>query len=301
MTFELRFRQSMAKVLLSESPAHLRHKLDRGWKATRAMDAGSLFDYIVFDDDRKYEVVDARYASGDRAGEQCTDWTSKLARIERDEVAARGLLPVLPCELEAVAPQAAEARRRSRELAGDSVVYAQQHVEWSSLTGLECEGTPDWMLLDPLTGIVRVVDLKKTASVKREWFARQVHSMCWDVQAAAYKEAALTFAADELQTLGSPAEEAVYGGHTILACEAGGMAMVRAYPLDAVYLEVGRRRWARAQEIWRECIAKDEWPGYSEEPIGPSRWLVTQALGVDESDDDLSGLGLDMSKGDGVT
>jgi hypothetical protein len=274
---DLRFRQSMAKVLLSESPAHLKHKLDHGWKATRAMDAGSLFDYVVFDDDQKYEIVDARYESGERAGQVCDDWTGKQAGLAGKAARARGLLPVLPCELEAVAPQAAVARRRFRELAGSSIVYAQQTVLWASALDLECEGTPDWILVDPVTGITRTVDLKKTASVKREWFARQVHAMGWDVQAAAYKEAALSFARDELEAVDSPAEP-VYGGHTILACEAGGIGMVRAYPLDAAYLEVGRIRWERAQRIWSECVAKDEWPGYSEEPIGPSLYVTRTEL-----------------------
>lgn len=267
----LPMRQSMAKVLLTDCAAELRHQLEHGRVATRAMEGGSLLDYLVFGLDSKYEVVDARYASGERVGEQCTDWTSKASQLARKEATARGLLAALPIEIDEMEPQAAEARARFAELREQDTVHLQQTIRWTSELGLACTGTPDWVLINTRTGCVRTADLKRVASVNPLKLQRQIAEMCWEVQAAAYREAALALALQEWEE-GLPVPW--HGGHTVIACQAEGRKAVRAYPLDAVFMEGGKKRWEKAQRKWLECIATGNWPDYPEDPIGPTLYYT---------------------------
>lgn len=276
----------MAKVLLTESPAHLFHQMARGRMATRAMEAGSLFDYLVFDLDSKYEVVDARYRTGRRAGQPVTDWQGKYAQEMRDEIRRAGKLPVLQDEVDGMTHKAERARLRIRELLGDGRMVVQRKVQWRSEAAgfeLECEGTPDLVYLYPETRIYSTADLKNVASVHPRKMARQIYEMCWDVQAAAYEEAAAELSRDEFFA-NDPAdpddcsEPWTYGGHTIIACESGGMEQIRCYPLDPVYLAVGRRRWAKAQRQYKECLDSNDWPGYPENPLGPSLYVTRTEL-----------------------
>jgi hypothetical protein len=268
-----RFHQSQAKVLLTESPADLREQMDGERTTTRSMDRGSLLDYLVFGLDKKYEVVDARYRSGPREGEECTDWTSKGAQEAREEVASRGLLPVLQSEVDALMPKVRAVLARLELLRGKATAHFQPTIQWTSAADTECEGTPDCILIEQYNGValVRTVDLKNTLAYHPDKFARQVHAMCWDVQGAAYAEAAVEFA--WLEHGGDP----IYQGHTILACK-DGSTRCRALPLSQVYLEIGRRRWEKAQKLWKECLDSGRWPDYPESEVQPSLYVTRTEL-----------------------
>ena len=275
----LPFRQSYAKVLLTESAAHLREQILNGRIATKAMERGSLFDYLVFGLDQKYEIIDARYRSGDREGEQCTDWTAKDAQLAGKDARKRGLLPVLPCEIDAAMPQAQRARVRFAQLAEKDLVFAHPKLRWRT-EGLDlaAEGEPDWVLLNPDSGVYRTVDLKRVASVNPRRLQRQISEMCWDVQGAAYKEGARVFCREELGLLGRGHVSPHYGGHWLIACEDSGIGLVHVAPLDPVFQEIGHRRWCRAQHQWNVAVSTDCWPAYPEEPIGPSLYVTRTEL-----------------------
>lgn len=287
----IRFHQSQAKVLLTDCPAELKHQMDRGRVATRAMDAGSLLDYLVFGQDQKYEIVDAR----DKNGDVVTDWRTDAAKGAREEVAALGKLAVLQHEYDAANESATRIMVRLYELQGRSRMFMQPTVQWQSELGVECEGTPDVVFIDTVTHpdfatLIRVVDVKRTTAINPLGLKRQIQAMCWDVQAAAYKEAATEHAYQQMES--GTVTNLIYQGHTILACQSGGREAIRAYPLSEVSMELGRRRWEKAQKQWQECLASDYWPDYPEDPIEPPRYAVRELLGNPTDGDDLSDLGL---------
>jgi hypothetical protein len=259
----MRFRQSYAKTLLEYCPAVLKKRIDSERKQTKAMAAGSLVDYVLFGRTDRFEVVDARYKTGARQGCPAEDWQCGEAREQADEIRSRGLLPVLECELDAAEAEAAPVRRRldrmRDELNGD--LLEQPHMTWTSELGVECEGTPDVVLLEHVQGTawVTVIDIKRTDQ-RMSKLARQVHAMGWDVQAWAYREGVIC------SEMGM-GHEAVYRGHIILSVDPAGETEPCARPLEPMYLEIGRRRWERAQTIWRQCLDTDSWPGYEEKPI----------------------------------
>lgn len=277
----VRFRQSYAKTLLiEECPALLRQQVEDDNKiGSRAMQAGSLIDALVFDQDDKYEIVDARYRSGEREGEVCTDWTSKDAREQRDAIAAQGLLPVLECELAAAMPTAEAISERIRKLAieragPDQEWFKQQEVEWTSALGVKCRGTPDIMIVEEIRpGVARcyTIDVKHTAFMQQKRFERQIYAMCWDVQGFAYGEASEQHARD----LGY--EDVRHVEHWIVATSSvhHGLPAV-ARQLTDPYMAVGKKRWERAQREWQELLDSDHWPGYAEAPAMPPRFAMLE-------------------------
>jgi hypothetical protein len=122
------------------------------------------------------------------------------------------------------------------------------------------------------------VDLKRTASVHPAKMQRQISAMCWEMQGAAYREGGGYFVENELGLVGLGHVAPQYGGHWLIAAEAEGMGLVRCYPLDPVFSEIGHRRWLRAQQMWIRCIESGEWPAYPEDPIGPSLYATRTEL-----------------------
>jgi hypothetical protein len=45
-------------------------------------------------------------------------------------------------------------------------------------------------------------------------------------------------------------------------------------------LELGRRKWQRAVELWGRCAKRGEWPGYAESVwrIEPPGWAMSEDL-----------------------
>lgn len=283
-----RFHQSYAKTLLNDCPAMLRLQLTQERKQSRAMEAGSLLDYLVFGQDEKYEIVDARYKSGPRAGEECTDWLGKEAQTARDEARARGVLPVLASEVDALTVPADAIKGRisklAVEMAGgkgahDCDVHYQPTIQWTSELGVECEGTPDVIVCVLMRDLIKVcvVDVKHTAFLPAKRFNSQVYAMGWDIQGAAYREGAVKWAESEYTT------HAFAMDHVILATSSIELGLPPcARRLSSTYLEVGKRRWEKGQRLWQRCLDTDDWPGYSEDDADPSYYIVRAEIETDD-------------------
>lgn len=276
-----RFRQSYGKTLLSECAALCWKQVQNDVRnPTRAMQRGSLVDYLAFGQDARYEIVDARYKSGEREGQPAEDYAGKDARAQRDEILSRGLTPALPHEIEALTPTALAIRERLQALALDMAggfggyrfdVVFQPHMEWTSELGVECSGTPDVVVLVFMRDLIKVctIDVKHTAFMQTKRFNRQVRAMGWDMQGATYAEGSKAWAESEH---GMPA---FHFEHVILATSSVEQGLPPcARRLDATYMALGRKFWKKAQEQWQACLDSSSWPGYSEEAATPSHYDV---------------------------
>jgi hypothetical protein len=264
-----RFRQSHAKILLTECADELRRVLESKKQPTKAMEGGTLFDYVVSGRDNKYVVVDEL----DGNGEQCTNWKGGAAKAARKVARERGLVAALPSELDALRPQADRAARRLFNLKAEhDVAESIDHevLYWTSELGVACQGEPDWAWLTR-DGYVFTCDLKRTASLNPRFIQRQTFAMCWDVQGAAYREAAMAWAGDYL-------ERYSYGGHYLLLCEQEGRGRVLARQLSAVTMAIGKRRWENAQREFLECTSSGVWPDYPEDEIDAPNYMVRDVL-----------------------
>ncbi|MFC5930871.1 PD-(D/E)XK nuclease-like domain-containing protein [Cryobacterium melibiosiphilum] len=110
------------------------------------------------------------------------------------------------------------------------------------------------------------VDLKTTGkSASREGFEKSVASFGYDVQQGHY-----------LPTL-----ELVVGRElpmVFVVVETAAPHLVAVHQLDQLWHEMGMTKARKAREIFAECTANNEWPGYPTgvELISPPTWAVYQ-------------------------
>ncbi len=245
-------------MLLSSCPAQARWRLDNpeACEPTRAMDLGSLVDQLVFGG-ASFHTINA------------DSYRTKAAQTERDAARERGQIPVLEHEIEPAQRLAGRIRATLLEEGVElEKCQKQQHMEWESPVGIisnngrptPCAGTPDLAILRAREWIT--IDLKVGGKIDPEYLDRHVCDQYWDVQAAAYQEAGHTL----YHTDGR-------GGHFLLCAETSGAQMVEIYPFSESMMELGRRRWARAQYLWNHCRNNNEWPGYKRRDLVPPDWL----------------------------
>jgi hypothetical protein len=249
-----RFHQSYAKTLLTGCPAELQWQLEEEARTpSRAMESGSLVDQLLLGGSQFHTV-------------SANDWRTKAAKEQRDKARERGFIPVLAKDLGALETTAGRVRSRLLEHGIDlSQTMNQQTLAWTT-EGVDCEGTPDIILHAPTRHVIVTADLKVGEKCSPGDLDRQVYDMCWDVQGAAYGEAALSLLTAE--------SEGMRHEHWIIRAQDKGPWCVTICPLSEAYLELGRRRLRRARAIWRRCLDTGDWPEYESRLLIPPAWAL---------------------------
>jgi hypothetical protein len=242
------FRQSLAKTLIQSCPAELKHELDNGREpASKEMDLGQVVHQLVLGG-CKFEEVDA------------DSYRTAAAREHRDDIRARGFTPLLSKELEPLRALAMHIKFEIEEKLGLAVsdMRCERTIEWLKPIGkgllLRCEGTPDAEFK------ADVLDLKVGEEPNPDIWDVKLYNMCYDVQAAAYREA--TGAAR----------------HHIVAAQMGGAGLVSVLPVSESYLAIGQDRWDESCETFARCIDTDTWPAYAPRTITPPDWIMGRFL-----------------------
>jgi PDDEXK-like domain of unknown function (DUF3799) len=244
-----RLHQSIAKTLAYECPAVAKAQYDAEIrKPSRAMEKGTLVDQLVLGG-ANFHVIDARYKSGPRKGEPVTDMAGGDAPAQAAEARSKGMVPVLPDDLEKA--QALAGAIKSRLLMEGIELdkcSKQEYVEWTTAEGVEAAGTPD-LVFGSFT-----IDLKVGHTANPDKLEQHVFDQGWHLQGAAYQEA----------TKGSR--------HYLVCAETkSGADCITIVPLSPAYIDLGMRAWRRAQHIWVQCWTTNEWPEYTARPLQPTK------------------------------
>jgi len=188
------------------------------------------------------------------------DWRSKEAQRQRDEVRAAGKIPMLSKDLVQVramteAVLTHPTARKLLEGGHPEVSVFSKDPE----TGVDMRARFDY--LPDQTDKQRIaVDLKTTsAKANAEGFARSVAAYGYHIQSAHY-----------LETLGDDTEMA------FVVVETAAPYLVGVHRLSDHFNEIGAADARRAREIYAECVATGEWPGYplDVQTIDPPSWLA---------------------------
>ena len=253
-----RLHQSIAKTLVYECPAVAKAQYDAEVrKPSRAMEKGTLVDQLVFGG-ANFHVIDARYKSGPRKGEPVTDMAGGDAPAQAAEARSKGMVPVLPDDLEKARALAGNIKSRLMMEGIDlEKCHKQETIQWTSAEGVECEGTPD------LSIGKTTIDLKCGHTANPDKLEQHLYDMGWHIQAAAYQEAvSLHYHPD------APGQ----GRHYLVCAETkSGADCITIAPLSPAYIELGMKAWRRAQFIWMKCWETNEWPEYTTRPLQPTR------------------------------
>lgn len=309
----MRLHQSYSAGLLGrggKTLLELKRDIDRGRKPTKAMEDGALVDQMLYGGHTYCEADTCTYRSGPKKGEtfEADDWTSADAQEQRKAARERGQVCALRHEVDAALAQkqsllevlldagidllSKHTRLMGEQLFQDDAqrpdIYTQPKVLWTSPEGVECEGTPDVLIVHPDMHWA-LVDTKLSVRADADWAEKQTVDMGWHVQAGAYREAGV-------HGLGLDPEK--FDGYAIAICEKrSGMAMSAVHWLEDMFLHCGEEEWKRCKARWGEALKNNEWPGVSGGKISPPGYYVSRLFDSADSAgaEDLSSIGLDTS------
>lgn len=237
---------SIAHILINKSPAHawLAHPRmggEKGNEPTKAMLAGTVMHKLLLGKGSHICVIDAG------------DYKTNASKSARDYAIEAGEIPILSKDMADLQIASVEIRRN---LDNSGVFLHRDNsevpIEWTD-DGVVCRS-----MFDSYSRSERIVyDLKTTSDASPRSLGRKVVDMGYDIQAHAY-----TRALEELT--GEPGRVEFKW----VFCELEPPYSVTVCSPGASLRELGRVRWSKARDVWRECLRTNEWPSnYSADPV----------------------------------
>ena len=228
---------SGAKTLL-RSPAHFLHERTHGRPGTKAMDLGTVAHELILGTGRGYVAVEG----------------NRNAKVVKEEIAkheADGKIVLKPDEL-AAAERMADAVLSHPDA---SRLIATGRPEVSMFARDEARSTDQhpiirrcrWDWINDVLGIG--VDLKTTRDAALHELPKHVLTYGYDLSAAWY----LDIVADLAQDLDA---------YALVCVESTAPHPVVVAELSGEFLDRGKRLADKALDLYADCLAVGEWPGY---------------------------------------
>lgn len=240
---------SIAKLLVNKSPRH-------AWCAHPRLNP----DYRP-DNDQKFDLGSAFHTLYLGAGAQvvsidAADWRTNAAKDARAAARKAGKIPMLSRQLGSAKSMVdavkAQVDQHKEAAAAFATGLPERVITWKEDNGIWCRARLDWM---PETGPA-YPDLKSTeASASPEQWGRGImFNIGCDIQDAFYRrglrklgicdDAFLLFVVAELE-----------GPDHLMATHRCGMSA----------MAIGDRKVEIAIELWRACLERNRWPGYTQQ------------------------------------
>lgn len=251
---------SGAKKLLPPScPAKFRYERDHPPAPKTVFEVGHAAHKLILGDGPELVLVDR-----DR-------WDTKDCKAEVAAIRDRGAVPLKRADYEAVHGMAAALRAHpyAAALFDPASGQPERSLFWvDGETGVWLRCRLDW-LPAPSAGRVIVPDYKTCEHADTESLRRDVYSYGYYRQGPWYLNG--------LVALDLAGDDAAF----VFVCqEKTPPYLVNVVELDAAAMAAGRARNRQAREVYRDCVAADVWPGYSDdiELISLPRWAPEARL-----------------------
>jgi PDDEXK-like domain of unknown function (DUF3799) len=240
---------SIGALLLSATPRHAaceHPRLNPSFvpkPTTAEMDLGSVTHRILLGKGQGFEVSPFE------------NYKTKTAREWRDYVISKGIIPISGVDLDRAIAMAKAVSSVLSTVQGAESAFTRGEAEtvaiWRDRLGPLCRARFDWLDLE--NGVV--YDLKTTGRGlgDRAINARIAGDAAYDMRGAFY-----------LRGLEQSLED--YDIEKLcfrwVFVESAEPFEARVFEMDSLTRANGDRKAVRAIEIWRECLARDNWPGY---------------------------------------
>jgi hypothetical protein len=242
--------KTSASILVNKSPLHARMRKMREApdETSDEMDLGTIVHALMLGASGNRKIVVLDYP----------DFRKKEARAARDEVLARGDVPVLAHKNEWISSRARKLAARCEALGFAFTGESEVGIEWSEFASggdeVTCWGALDHLIVGPSRALI--VDLKIVESAHPRSAQKHIHTFGGDVQAAAYTRA--------IEALHPHLAGRV--AFVFLFCElhSGAVTPVR---LGGTFRRLGELKWQRAIDTWARCLRTGDWPSYASETI----------------------------------
>lgn len=257
--------QSIAKILIEQSPAHAKLAHPRfvppfpdddadAEKYVAAQAIGNVAHAAMLGRGRRIANADFR------------DWKTKEARLYRDTAVQAGMIPILAKHAKH-AERMVLAARDQLEAAGHGTAFRHGDAE----VVLAWREGDIWLrtMIDWLHSETRVYDYKTTGlSVAPHIVIDRPSLEGWDIQAAMHERGL-----DALDPAGAGRRKFFYVNQENAPPYALTVVEISRHDLD-----LGRSKLEHAIEIWCRCVTSDTWPLYPAETITshPRGWTETK-------------------------
>jgi PDDEXK-like domain of unknown function (DUF3799) len=251
---------SVAHLLCSASPVHAwtaHRRLNPTYQAgdDERFDIGTASHALLLEGAAAVEVIDAK------------DWRTAAAKLARDVAREAGKIPILAARWDDVQALVRATRNQLAAHSAKPIPFTDGRAEetlcWQE-GPIWCRARTDWFHSDHAT----IDDFKSTgASANPEVWTRTMFGMGYDVQAALYSRGVRA-------TFGT---RPTFRFVVVETSPPYGLSVVSLAP-DA--MEMADRKVQYAIDTWTQCLAKDSWPGYTNEvawaeapPWEIGRWM----------------------------
>lgn len=275
---------SIAKVMLAETPLHawaqhprlnLMREPDRD--PTRVAEIGTAAHKMLLGRGAEIVIIDAK------------SYQSKDAQAQRAAAYTEGRAPILFADCAAASRLADTTRRALEEIpdcAGFFAGKSEVVMAWEDMGGAWCRGMIDRLTMDDRSATIW--DIKTTAAGLSDKALGSRIADGYDLQAAMY----------------------VRGLSQLFPALAGRIKFrwifieqdepheVRVIEADRATLTIGDKKAAFAIELWRRCIAANEWPGYRREigTVEYPMWSEAQWIRREEAEIDVAKAAIPMDQ-----
>jgi hypothetical protein len=236
----------LSKSLVSavlKSPAHARALLENP-KKSQALELGSYIDDLLLGDISKY-VPEPEFYFDDKGNKKpFTLKSSKCREMKaRWELEGKGMVKKDYIEIgEAIKKNISNNATASQLLTGKKQVT----IIWDEpTTGCRLKGRID------VLGDGFITDLKTTRDASTDAFRRSMLLFGYHIQAAMYVDGYEFLTGDLLP-------------FNFVAVETEPPFGIKSYSIREDSLMLGRMKYRKAAEIWKQCEESGNWPGYEE-------------------------------------
>lgn len=233
-----------ARVLLAPGgPARFRHQAATGTvEVRRQFDLGHAVHTLVLGAGPNLVYIDAE------------EWRTKAVKDEVAEARANGAVPLRPSDWTAVLAMTAAVRAHPIAAKLLAVGEPERTLIWRDpATGVLCRAKVDWLRPDG------IVDLKTTESAAPDALSKAAHNYGYAIQAPFYLRGF------RLLDLDAAVQREPFFVH--IAVEKTAPYLVHVNQLTERAIAWGDRQVSAALEIYRDCSAAGEWPGYPTDEI----------------------------------
>jgi hypothetical protein len=275
---------SIAKVMIADTPLHAWAKHPRlnllrepDGDPSRPAEIGTAAHKMLLGRGAEIAIIDAK------------TYQSSAAKEERATAYANGQAPILKADHLDAVRLADNARRALEQIEGCAGFFAGQSevvMAWEDMGGVWCRGMIDRLTMDARSAIIW--DVKTTAAGLSDRALGARIAEGYDMQATMYVRG--------LSRL-SPALAGRIKFRWIFI-EQSEPHEVRVIEADRATLTIGDKKAAFAIELWRRCMAANEWPGYRRE-IGTLEypmWSEAQWMRREEADFDIAKASVPMDQ-----
>lgn len=244
----------LRELLKPGGPARFRYRLDNGSGHEAHFDEGHAAHAEVLGTGLEMVEVKAK------------DWRTKAAQEARDKAYAEGKVPLLTAAAEMVRGMGEAVRNSSAVMAlldGGNPEVSAYCIDASTWTKLRAR--PDY-LKQRADGLYTAIDYKTTVDASPRAFAKSAAKYGYPIQEAVYRRV--------LRALGIEVVDFIF-----IAQEKTPPYLPSLHENDAWDMELADRLVERGIEIYAECLAMNEWPGYGSDinVMRMSRWARMDA------------------------